>query len=52
MTLQRLDQNLDKFQGKLNQAAITNKVAAKTPFIEHPKLKVTNSLLTNLNCSV
>ena len=34
LTRQRLDQNLDKFQGKLNQADITSKIFAKIPVDE------------------
>ena len=37
LTRQRLDQNLDKFQGKLNQADITSKISAKIPVDERTK---------------
>ena len=37
LTRQRLDQNLAKFQGKLNQADITSKISAKIPVDERTK---------------
>ena len=44
LTRQRLDQNLDKFQGKLYQADTTGKIAAKNPVNERTKSEGTKPL--------